>query len=82
MFHSFFFVFRKSKFYIEMLKSLASDSKRTKKIAILEYIEAVRTWLNLPFRDVRKRPLEIYSFSTQINDHVLESYSMIGGNGR
>ena len=75
-------LFRKCEYYIKTLKSLANDPKKTEKIAMLEYIESVRTWLGMPIRDIKKRELVVCYYSEQVNSHVIDSYSMMGAHGR
>ncbi|XP_043276113.1 DNA-directed RNA polymerase I subunit RPA49-like [Venturia canescens] len=72
----------KSEFYVKTMKHIQSESKKNKKIAMLEYIQTVETWFEVPFRDVKKRGLQIYPHSEQLNNYIIETYSMVGANGR
>ncbi|XP_017762089.1 PREDICTED: DNA-directed RNA polymerase I subunit RPA49-like [Eufriesea mexicana] len=73
---------RSSKFFSQMLKYVKSDSNSVKKTALLLYIQAVATWLNMPIRDAKKRGVEVCSVSHDINLHVIDTYSVQSNHGR
>ncbi|XP_046435020.1 uncharacterized protein LOC124186923 [Neodiprion fabricii] len=72
----------KSKFFMETLKVLRTDDGCTVKIALLLYLEAVAAWLNMPIKDAKKRGIIICSESSDVNDYVIQTYSMRSAQGR
>lgn len=58
------------------------DSDNVKKTALLFYIQAVATWLNMPIRDAKKRGVEICAISQDINLYVIDTYSVQSNHGR
>lgn len=72
----------KTKFFVRTLKQLKSDPDNVKKTALLLYIQAVMTWLNLPLKDTKKRGIVVCPSSSDINTHILDTYSIKSNNGR
>ena len=72
----------KAKFFAWSLKRLKSDPDNIKKAALLIYIHAVVTWLNMPIRDAKKRHVDVCPSSEQVNAHVMDTYSIQSNTGR
>lgn len=72
----------KSQFFEKTIETLRSESKNIEKIAILLYVDAIATWLNMPIKDAKKRGIEICPFSSDINNYIVQTYSMVSAQGR
>lgn len=77
-----YFIYRKAKFFVWSLKRLKSDPDNIKKVALLIYIRAVVTWLNMPIKEAKKRHVDVCSSSEQVNTHVMDTYSIQSNTGR
>ena len=75
-------MFRKSKFFGRTLKLLKSDPDSVKKMALLLYIQAVVTWLNMPIKDAKKRGIQVCPFSHEVNSYIMDTYSVQSNHGR
>ncbi|XP_043788236.1 uncharacterized protein LOC122712538 isoform X1 [Apis laboriosa] len=71
-----------SKFFIRTLQYLKSDSDNLKKIALLIYIQAIATWLNMPIKDAKKRGIKVCLVSEEINSYIINTYSVQSNHGR
>ncbi|XP_012255265.2 uncharacterized protein LOC105685590 [Athalia rosae] len=72
----------KSKFFEKTLSKLKSKVCDLNEIAILLYMEAVVTWLSMPIKDAKKKGSDICPLSTDISNHVIQSYSVPSAHGR
>lgn len=72
----------KSKFFTRTLKYLKSDPDKVKKAALLIYIQAVATWLEMPIKNAKKRVVDICPYSEEINNYVVNTYSVQSAHGR
>lgn len=72
----------KSKFFMQALEAVKRHSNPEEKKAALLYIEAVLSWLKLPIKGAKKYGTEVCPFSTQVNEYVIEKYSVNNVNGR
>lgn len=52
------------------------------KIALLLYIEMVNAWFVMPLKDAKKRDVVVCEVSEEVNQHIINTYSMSSGNGR
>ncbi|XP_063973151.1 uncharacterized protein LOC135160492 [Diachasmimorpha longicaudata] len=73
---------RNSEFYSLALKNIAGSPKMDKKIAVLEFIYSVATWLNMPARNMKKKTKDICSVSPEASQYILETYSVTGASER
>ncbi|XP_006572264.1 uncharacterized protein LOC551240 isoform X2 [Apis mellifera] len=71
-----------SKFFIRTLQYLKSDSDNLKKTALLIYIQAIATWLNMPIKDAKKRGIKVCLVSEEINSYIINTYSVQSNHGR
>ncbi|PBC25428.1 uncharacterized protein LOC107993276 isoform X1 [Apis cerana] len=71
-----------SKFFIRTLQYLKSDSDNFKKTALLIYIQAIATWLNMPIKDAKKRGIKVCLVSEEINSYIINTYSVQSNHGR
>nr|XP_033332439.1 DNA-directed RNA polymerase I subunit rpa49-like isoform X1 [Megalopta genalis] len=71
-----------SKFFHRTIKFLHTDPDKTKKTALLLYIQAVASWLNMPMKDGKKRGIEVCEASQEVNSHILDTYSVQSTTGR
>lgn len=58
------------------------SSENLEHIALLLYLDAVASWLNMPMKDAKKRMSNVCPYSKEINDYVIETYSMLSAQGR
>ncbi|XP_078050199.1 uncharacterized protein LOC144476819 [Augochlora pura] len=72
----------RSKFFQRTVKFLQTDPDKTKKAALLLYIQSVASWLNMPMKDGKKRGIEVCKASQEVNLHVIDAYSVQSANGR
>lgn len=72
----------KMKFFVRILKQLKSDPDNVKKTALLLYVQAVMTWLNLPIKETKKRCILVCPSSSVVNTHIIDTYSIQSLNGR
>ncbi|XP_076663204.1 uncharacterized protein LOC143366219 [Andrena cerasifolii] len=72
----------KTKFFSRTLKLVKSDPDSVKKMALLLYIQAVVTWLNMPIKDAKKRGIEVCPFSHEVNSYIMDTYSVQSSHGR
>nr|XP_012144540.1 PREDICTED: DNA-directed RNA polymerase I subunit rpa49-like isoform X2 [Megachile rotundata] len=72
----------KTKFFVQILRQLQYDPDNVKKTALLLYVQAVMTWLNLPIRDTKKRNIVVCPSSSVVNTHIIDTYSIQSNSGR
>ncbi|KYN40423.1 DNA-directed RNA polymerase I subunit RPA49 [Trachymyrmex septentrionalis] len=70
----------KAEFFKHTLKIMQSDPDRVNKIALLLYIEMINEWFAMKI--TRKRDIVICSISEEVNQHIIDMYSISGPNGR
>lgn len=61
---------------------MKSDSDNFKKTALLIYIQAIATWLNMPIKDAKKRGIKVCLVSEEINSYIINTYSVQSNHGR
>lgn len=72
----------KSTFFKNTLKFIKLDPDNVNKVALLLYIEMINAWCDLLSKDVKKRNVVICPFSKEVNQHIIDTYSMSSTNGR
>ncbi|XP_012273278.1 uncharacterized protein LOC105695866 isoform X1 [Orussus abietinus] len=72
----------RSEYFMKTLEDLKTTTKNVKKVAVLLYMEAVSEWLKMLIKDAKKKGIEICPFSREVNNHVIETYSLPSANGR
>ncbi|XP_066581173.1 uncharacterized protein Polr1E [Prorops nasuta] len=72
----------RSQFFIKTIKFLKSDPDKIRKTAMLLYIDYTVNWLNVLIKDAKKRYVEVCPESTEINTHIIDSYSIMSISGR
>ncbi|XP_076162805.1 uncharacterized protein LOC143144363 [Ptiloglossa arizonensis] len=72
----------KTKFFSRTLKYLWTDPDNIKKTALLIYIQAVVTWLNMPMKDAKKRGVQVCPDSEEVNSYIMDTYSIESTHGR
>lgn len=72
----------RTKFFNRTVKFLRTDPDNVKKAALLLYIQAVATWLNMPMKDAKKRGIEVCKISQEVNSHIIDMYSVQSATGR
>ncbi|XP_008548111.1 uncharacterized protein LOC103571653 [Microplitis demolitor] len=72
---------RKSRFYVDILKSLDRDTQKKKKMAILEFINGISKWLSMSVREAKRRSSEICVIP-EVSFYIIDTYSMISASGR
>ncbi|XP_015432750.1 PREDICTED: DNA-directed RNA polymerase I subunit RPA49-like [Dufourea novaeangliae] len=72
----------KTKFFSRTLKFIKTDPDNVKKTALLHYMQAVATWLNMPIKDAKKRGIEVCPTSQEVNSYIIETYSVQSSHGR
>ena len=80
--NGFFSHFRKSKFFIQTFEYIKMHANPSKRIAVLLYIDAVLTWMKFPIKAVKKHGAEVCHFSMDVNEYIIEKYSVNAVNGR
>ncbi|KAG5343629.1 RPA49 polymerase, partial [Acromyrmex charruanus] len=70
----------KAEFFKHTLKIMQSEPDKVNKIALLLYIEMINEWFAM--RITRKRDIVICSISEEVNQHIIDMYSVSGPNGR
>ncbi|KAG5326465.1 RPA49 polymerase, partial [Acromyrmex heyeri] len=70
----------KAEFFKHTLKIMQSEPDKMNKIALLLYIEMINEWFAM--RITRKRDIVICSISEEVNQHIIDMYSVSGPNGR
>uniref|UniRef100_A0A0C9R1T9 POLR1E protein n=1 Tax=Fopius arisanus TaxID=64838 RepID=A0A0C9R1T9_9HYME len=73
---------RTSEFYLRTLRAIKASPQSEKKIAILEFIYSIVTWLSLPLKDAKKKTNEICPVSPEVSQYILETYSVNSTSGR
>jgi len=63
------------------MKSIESDPDSVNKMAILFYIEMIMTWFSMPLKDVKRRNTIICQVSEDVNQHIIDTYSIANVNG-
>jgi hypothetical protein len=51
-------------------------------MALLLYIEGVILWLNNPIKFGKKSDLVVCPHSSEVNNYIIETYSIASANGR
>jgi len=59
---------------------MQSDPDKVNKIALLLYIEMINEWFAMKI--TRKRDIVVCSISEEVNQHIIDMYSISGPNGR
>ncbi|KAH0945216.1 hypothetical protein HN011_011714 [Eciton burchellii] len=72
----------KSKFFECTMESIRSDPDNVNKIAILFYIEMINTWFSMSLKDAKKRNAVVCHVSEDVNQHIINTYSISSVNGR
>ncbi|EZA53906.1 hypothetical protein DMN91_009942 [Ooceraea biroi] len=72
----------KSKFFKHTLRSIQSDLDNANKIALLLYIEMINAWFVMPLRDAKKRDVVVCQVSEEVNQYIIDTYSVASANGR
>lgn len=67
---------------MDTLNALKLEHNNVDRIAILIYIEAVATWLHMPIKDAKKKGIIICTYSSDINNYIVETYSVLSAQGR
>ncbi|EGI70230.1 PREDICTED: uncharacterized protein LOC105149980 [Acromyrmex echinatior] len=70
----------KAEFFKHTLRIMQSDPDKVNKIALLLYIEMINEWFAMKI--TRKRDIVICSISEEVNQHIIDMYSVSGPNGR
>lgn len=76
------FNYRKSTFFKHTLKFIQSDPDNVNKVALLLYMEMINAWCDLLSKDVKKRDVVVCPFSEEVNQHIIDTYSVPSTNGR
>ncbi|KAL6264944.1 hypothetical protein P5V15_005040 [Pogonomyrmex californicus] len=72
----------KGTFFKRTLKTIQSDPDNVNKVALLLYIEMVNVWFSMPLKNAKKRDVIICSVSEEVNQHIIDTYSIPSANGR
>ncbi|XP_076643300.1 DNA-directed RNA polymerase I subunit RPA49 [Halictus rubicundus] len=72
----------RTKFFSRTVKFLRTDPDNVKKAALLIYMQAVATWLNMPMKDAKRRGIEVCQTSEEVNSHIINTYSVQSSTGR
>lgn len=72
----------KSEFFRKTFKYLKSDPDKVRKTALLVYIQAVSTWLNMPIKDAKKKHIDVCTASKEVNAYIIDTYSVQSNHGR
>ncbi|EFN68806.1 Pterin-4-alpha-carbinolamine dehydratase 2 [Camponotus floridanus] len=72
----------KSTFFKNTLKFIQSDPDNVNKVALLLYIEMINAWCDLLLKDVKKRDVVVCPISEEVNQHIIDTYSVPSTNGR
>lgn len=72
----------KSRFFKRTLKSIQLDPDNMNKIALLLYMEMINAWFAIPLKEAKKRDVVVCPVSEEINQHVIDTYSVSSANGR
>lgn len=72
----------KSEFFRKTFKYLKSDPDKVRKTALLVYIQAVSTWLNMPIKDAKKKRIDVCTASKEVNAYIIDTYSVQSNHGR
>lgn len=70
----------KAEFFKHSLRIIQSDSDKVNKVALLLYIEMINQWFATKM--MRKRDIVVCSISGEVNQHIIDMYSVSGPNGR
>ncbi|XP_012063823.1 PREDICTED: uncharacterized protein LOC105627147 [Atta cephalotes] len=70
----------KAEFFKHTLRIMQSDPDKVNKIALLLYIEMINEWFAMKI--TRKRDIVVCSISEEVNQHIIDMYSISGPNGR
>jgi len=63
------------------MKNIRSDPDNVNKIAILFYIEMINTWFSMSLKDAKKRNAIVCHVSEDVNQHIINTYSISNVNG-
>lgn len=77
-----FWSLRKGQFFKRTLKTIQSDPDNMNKVALLLYIEMINAWFAMPMKNAKKRDVVICSVSEEVNQHIIDTYSISSANGR
>ncbi|XP_017794820.1 PREDICTED: uncharacterized protein LOC108576358 [Habropoda laboriosa] len=72
----------KTTFFNQTLKYLKFEGDSVKKIALLLYVQGVASWMNTPYKDAKKRIIDVCPASEEINLYILDTYSVPSTHGR
>lgn len=77
-----FCLLRRGTFFKRTLKIIQSDPDNVNKIALLLYIEMINAWFAMPMKNAKKRDVVICPISEEVNQHIIDTYSISNANGR
>ncbi|CAL1684730.1 unnamed protein product [Lasius platythorax] len=72
----------KNTFFKHTLKFIKSDPDNVNKAALLLYIEMINTWCDMSLKDAKKRDIVVCPISEEVNQHIIDTYSVSSANGR
>jgi len=72
----------KGKFFKRTLRTIQSDPDNVNKVVLLLYIEMINAWFAMPLKNAKKRDVVVCPFSEEVNQHVIDTYSVPSANGR
>lgn len=72
----------KGKFFKSTLKTIQSDPDKVNKVALLLYIDMINAWFAMPMKNAKKRDVVICPISKEVNDYIINMYSISSANGR
>ncbi|XP_011708126.1 PREDICTED: uncharacterized protein LOC105462910 [Wasmannia auropunctata] len=72
----------KGKFFKRTLRTIQSDPDSVNKVALLLYIEMINAWFAMPLRNAKKRDVVVCPISEEVNQHIIDTYSVPSSNGR
>ncbi|KYM99324.1 PREDICTED: uncharacterized protein LOC108776851 [Cyphomyrmex costatus] len=72
----------KGTFFKRILKSIQSDPDNVNKVALLLYMEMINAWFAMPMKIAKKRDVNVCSISEEVNQHIIDTYSVTSPNGR
>ncbi|XP_012539577.1 uncharacterized protein LOC105838510 [Monomorium pharaonis] len=72
----------KNKFFNRTLRTIQSDPDNVNKVALLLYIDMINTWFAMPLKFAKKRDVVVCSVSDEVNQHIIDMYSVSSANGR
>jgi len=80
--HMSFWLYRKGKFFKRTLRTIHSDPDNVSKVALLLYIEMINAWFAMPLKVAKKRDVVVCPVSEEVNQHIIDTYSVASANGR